>query len=160
MTTRIRAEIQAILRPAALPIANEGKWALIILLIAHVQTEISNVLTEIMPGIMTRKVDLFLCPWYTMPYQLNWWVKFLTNDIFEVLVFYAFAKVAKQYSEALFLCLVVMVAYHIIDLIMFLWNFKTSRYLMWDYLFTGFFMIKGLFKNYKPATIAKIKSLF
>lgn len=105
-------------------------------------------------------MNLFLCPWFNYSIPVCWWVKYLTNDVFEVLVFYAFAKVAKQYSISLFLVIVVLLFYHIIDLAMYLWNFKTSHYMMWDMLWTTYVFVRIALRKWKDETIAKIKSLF
>lgn len=105
-------------------------------------------------------MNLFLCPWFNYSIPVCWWVKYLTNDVFEVLVFYAFAKVAKQYSISLFLVIVVLLFYHIIDLAMYLWNFKASHYMMWDMLWTTYVFVRIALRKWKDETIAKIKSLF
>lgn len=131
-----------------------------LLIIGHLLTEVSSLLYDIWPKWGDTEVYWFLCPWYHMKMERKWYIKMAADDLLWVIVFYCFAKVAKQYSEYLFLAVFVLFCYHLVDLFFFWWNFKTSHYIYWDMLGTALLLIKGILKGYKPETISKVKSLF
>lgn len=133
---------------------------ILILVFSHLLTEASAICYEIWPQWSDRKIDPFLSPWYSNPMKIKWHIKFVCDDLCWIGTFYAFAKVAKQYSNFLFLTAIIFFCYHIMEVVMYFWNYKTSHYLYWDFLTTALLMIRGMFKPYKPETIAKIKSLF
>lgn len=131
-----------------------------LLIIGHLLTEVSSILYDIWPKWSDTEVYWFLSPWYHMKMERKWYIKMAADDMLWVITFYCFAKIAKQYSEYLFLAVFILFCYHLVDLLFFWWNFKTSHYVYWDMLGTSLVLIKGIFKGYKPETISKVKSLF
>ena len=136
------------------------KQCIVLLLVAHFLCEVPSILTELFPSWSIRKIDLFLCPWFHFKIKINWWLKYLSGDLFEIITYYCFAKVAKSYSITLFLIIFVLLVYHIIDTFFFFWDFKTSHWVYLDLLWTAGIFIRRCIKPYKPETIARIKSLF
>ena len=134
--------------------------AVIILLASHFLTEMASICYAIWPKWSNQLVDPFISPWYSYRFELKWHIHYVCGDLCWVGTFYAFAKIAKQYSTYMFITAVIFFCYHVIEIIMYFWNYKTSHYVYWDLLFTSCALIKGMFKPYKPETIAKIKSLF
>lgn len=133
---------------------------ILFLLIGHLITESASILQEISPSIGNKEVYWFLSPAYHNKMEICWYIKYSTQDLFEIITYYCFAKIAALYSTYLFLTVFVFFIYHVVDAILFWWDFKTSHYLYWDLLITAMFYIRGIFKPYKPETIARIKSLF
>lgn len=131
-----------------------------LLIIGHLLTEVSSLLYDIWPEWSDTEVYGFVSPWYHMKMERKWYIKMAADDLLWVIVFYCFGKIAKQYSEYLFLAVFILFCYHVVDLLFFWWNFKTSHYVYWDMLGTALILIKGIFKGYKPETISKVKSLF
>jgi hypothetical protein len=114
----------------------------------------------ISPSLCVKKVDPFLCPGYHNPMVLVWWIKYLTNDVELFLISYAFCKISAKISNYLFLVSVIFFGYHVLDCLMFVWNFKRYDMLYFDVMWTVLLLVWSVFKGYKPETIAKIKSLF
>lgn len=133
---------------------------IIILIVAHFLCEVPSLLWELFPKWSEVKVDWFLCPSFHLSIKRDWYMRYLSVDVFELLTYYCFAKIAKQYSTTLFLVIVVLFAYHIVDCLMYLWNFKTYHYIYFDLLWTAMILIRRCIKPYRPETIARIKSLF
>ncbi len=155
----IQAPIREILRQIR-RLDKPIRQCIILLLIGHFLTEVPSIMEHICPGINNKSVYWFLSPNYHKQWLIKNYLKNSTDDLLWIITFYCFAKIAKLYSTYLFLVLVVFVVYHIIDGLMFWWDFKTGHWFYWDLLFTAIIFIKGIFKPYKPETIAKIKSLF
>ena len=157
--TQIQARIQEV-RQILQSLNKVIRDCILLLILGHLLTEVSSLLYKIWPTWSDKEVYWFLSPSYHHQWARKWYIKSSTDDLLWIIVFYCFAKVAKQYSEYLFLCIFILFCYHVIDGLFFWWDFKTSNYLYWDLLFTAIVLIKGVFKGYKPETIARIKSLF
>lgn len=143
-----------------LPLPVVIKQCIVLLLVAHFLCEVPSILTELFPAWSIQKRDMFLCPWFHYSLKINWWMKYLSGDLFDIITYYCFAKVAKHYSVTLFLIIFVLLIYHIIDMFFFFWDFKTSHWIYLDLLWTAIVFIRRCIKPYKPETIATIKSLF
>lgn len=136
------------------------KDCFIILIGTHLLSEVPSLFCEINEKWACQKVNPFLKPGFNGEMELVWYLKFLFMEISDIATFYCFAKIAGFYSNTLFLILVVILGYHIVDLIMYVWDFKTNHYLFFDLLWTAMILIKSTLKPFKPETIARIKSLF
>src|SRR6186713_2345599 len=51
---------------------------------AHLITEISSILTELFPAWSDREVSYFVCPKFELKMPFNWWLKYLSDDVFNV----------------------------------------------------------------------------
>jgi hypothetical protein len=136
------------------------KRVILLLIGAHFICEVSSIITEIWPVQSRREINWFISPQFEAKMPMNWWLKYLSDDVFNVVIFYCLGMIAKHVSNVLFLVCVVFLSYHIIDLIMYLWNFKTGHYFYFDLLYTAIIFIKLAVNGYKPETLARIKSLF
>lgn len=133
-----------------------------ILLGAHLLTEAPSILTDLYPGWSRQIIDPFLKPGFHLadPLPLNWYLKYMLDDVFIIMVFYCFAKICLMISTIFFVIALIYLGYHLLDLCMYFWDFKNTHVFYWDMLFTAMVLTKGAIKGYKPSTIAKIRSLF
>jgi len=136
------------------------KKTILLLIIAHFLNEVSSIVTELWPHWSRKEVDFFIKPGFHALMPLNWWIKYLSDDIFNIITYYCLGVIAKHVGNILFLICVIFLSYHIIDFIMYFWDFKTSHYFYFDLFYTSFIFIKLSIKGYKPETVARIKSLF
>jgi len=139
------------------------KWiqhAVVILIAAIAQTYTAIIVNWLFPAWSNRQIDLFLCWWYHNKMYPTWYLYYISQDIEKLLITYAFAKVAANLSNYLFLVLVIILGYRIIDVLMLVWNFKRYELIYVDLFWTMLTLIWTVFKGYKPETISKIKSLF
>jgi|ERR1700748_9541 len=107
-----------------------------------------------------RIVDPFLCPWYSNPMKLKWFIYYCSQDLAWVFSSYAFCKCAVRLSDYLFLVSIILLGYQLIDAFMLFWNFKQSNLIYLDLMWTVLAFISSVFKGYKPETVARVKSLF
>lgn len=136
------------------------RQCIVLLLVTHFLCEVPSILTELFPKWAIQKKDLFLSPSFKYPIKINWWLKYLSGDLFEVITYYCFAKVSKHYSNTLFLIIFVLLVYHVIDAFFFLWDFKTSHWIYLDLLWTVGILVRRCVKPYSERTIGRVKSLF
>jgi hypothetical protein len=136
------------------------KKVILFLIVAHFLNEVSSIITEIWPKGSRREVSFFLKPGFEAPMPLNWWIKYLSDDVFNVITYYCLGVIAKHVGNILFLICFIFLTYHVVDLLMYFWDFKTSHYFYFDLFYTSIVFIKLAIGGYKPETIAKIKSLF
>jgi len=168
---RLKDRTMAVLRRWMIPVAQTPiinlrslpvilKKVIILLIIGHFLLEVSSILTELFPKWSRKEVSLFVRPGFSAPMPVNWWIKYLSDDVFNVITYYCLTTIAKHVGNILFLICVIFLSYHIIDLLMYFWDFKTSHYFYFDLFYTAIIFIKLAVKGYKPETIAKIKSIF
>lgn len=112
------------------------------------------------PTLAEKKVNWFFSPWYSNPIPLKWWMKYFTSDLSSVLDWFAICKMLKWSGNTVFMIGVAFFVYHLLDLIFYLWNFKTSVLVYSDMFFSLFMVLRSIVKGYKKETVAKIKSLF
>jgi len=136
------------------------RQTVMILCAARVVCYTAVLLYWLSPSWCLKKVDPFLCPGYHNPMVAVWYVKYICNDIELLLLSYAFCKVCTRLSDYLFLVSVIFFIYHVIDVVMFVWNFKRYDLLYFDLMWTTLALVWSVFKGYKPETVAKIRSLF
>jgi hypothetical protein len=101
----------------------------LLLIFGHVLTEVASVLTRIWPEAMNQKVNLFWRGGFDM--ELYWYIKMSADDLLFTISFFVMSKIAYQYSFRLFLVCVVFFVYHLIDSLMFWYDFKTSHWFYW-----------------------------
>jgi len=139
------------------------KWirdVVFISIISRFVTYLSIFINWGFPTWANRKIDPFLCPGYHNPMYTTWWIYYFTQDLSWLLASYAFCKIASRVSNYLFLVGVIFFGYHLIDSIMYIWNFKQYSLLYIDIFWSMLLLIYTVFKGFKPETIARIKSLF
>lgn len=165
MTPKPKTTIAARIRIPILrlpPAPRAVKQSLIILVTAYCLTETPSLLDILIKDWVEQTGNWFLLPGFHLKHdrQLVWMLKACTDDIFVSAWIYVAAKIAKHYSDALFLVFFICWAYSLVDGVMLWIDFKTSHYVYFDLLTTCIILAKGVFKGYKPETIAKVKSLF
>lgn len=129
---------------------------------AHLMCEVPSVLTDLFPKWSIQVVDPFLRPGFHLsePLPLNWYLKYMTDDLFIFVTYYCIAKICLMVSDLFFLVALIYLGYHLVDLFLYFWDFKNTHAIYWDLLFTTIVMFKGIAQGYKPNTVAKIRSLF
>jgi hypothetical protein len=153
--------LTTILRLHRAPLAVKQCFALTV--IALCITEVPSLLNDVFPHwAQQERKDWFLLPGFELknPYQLVWLLKFSSEDIQKCLLVAMLAKVSKHFSIHLFLMFVILLAFCMIDASMLWINFKTWHLIYFDMVITAILLMRWIFKDYKPETIARIKSLF
>lgn len=107
-----------------------------------------------------RLVDPFLCPGYSHPFSISWFIKSITDDWEWILFVYAAAMAIKRVSDTVFLVFFIIFAYQVIDHLMFWWNYKTSYAMYIDIMWTVLILIWTAIKGHKKETLGRIKGLF
>jgi hypothetical protein len=160
--TRITTTIRRAIRTMTLQGVNwEIRICIFLLIGAEIlYEEIPSIITDIWPEWAKTKVHWFLSPWYHEKIKINWLIKFAFDDLLKIVIFYCLAKIAKQYSNSLFLVMVIFFIYHVIDFCMEWWNFKSSHYFYYDLLWITIFCVMQAVRPMKEETLARIKSLF
>ena len=121
----------------------------------------SSVLVQWLFPVWSGKiVDPFICPSYSNPMPSKWVIAYFCNDIESILLAYNFGRICVELSSYLFLVSIIFLTYHLIDGLMFWWNFKQYSALYVDMLWTALIFIWSVFKGYSPETIGKIRNLF
>lgn len=112
------------------------------------------------PAFISDKIDLFLCPWYHNPMHFKWWLYYLTEELAKFSFWLGCVKAIVNYSDLLFLVSVIFLGMRILDVLMYLWNFKEYDLMYADLFYILLTLIWTVFKGYNPEKIAKVKSLF
>ena len=136
------------------------KQAFIIVSAVHVLGEIPSILRDAWPKYWTVQIDPYLSPWFSMKVERVWYFKDITDEIEQIGTYYAFCKIALQYSVMAFLGIFIFFCYHIIDGLFYLWNFKQSHIIYWDLLWYAIVLQRIVIAPSKSDNLAKIKSLF
>lgn len=92
--------------------------------------------------------------------ERQWYLFFGGAKMFDLILCYVCAKIAVMFSDMLFLTLVVILGYVLIDNIMFWWDFNDDFYIYLDLFWTMIVLIRRCIAPYKAETLARIKSLF
>jgi hypothetical protein len=103
----------------------------IILIVGHLLTEVHGIIYDIYPKINTINLDLFWKKNFHFDLSLHWWIKDLCDSMLLIIVFFVMAKIAYQYSYTLFLISVIYMIYHVIDLCLFMYNYKQTKEIYW-----------------------------
>lgn len=139
------------------------KWirdCVVLAILSRLITYAAVFLERINKGLANKTVNPYLCPWYDNPMKLKWYIKFASDPIAWVLISWMICKITMRVSDYLFLVSVIFLGYHLLDTIMFFWNFERYELIYWDMILTAVILTWSIFKRYQPETIAKIKSLF
>lgn len=155
MTDQIRIQINHA-RRSPKPV----RQALLIIAGIHILSEVPSVLRDCYPKYWTVEIDPYLSPWFHLKVERCWYLKDITEDIEKIGTYYAFGKIALQYSVAAFIGVFIFFCYHCIDGLFYLWNFKQSHLLYYDLLWYAIILHKLAISPSKSDNLAKIKSLF
>lgn len=110
-----------------------------LLIFGHLLTEASTLLEYFFPDVANQKVN----PWLDKSYvfygdkegiPLKWFIKYLTDDVLWVIVFFCLSVIGYQYSYRMFLVGCVFFVYHLFDTFMLLYNYKTFKWLHWAWI--------------------------
>lgn len=136
------------------------RQALIILAVVHIFGELPSILRDAYPMYWTKEIDPYFSPWFHLKVERCWYLKDLTDEVEQIGTYYAFCKIALQYSVVAFLGIFIYFCYHVIDGLFYLWNFKQSHVLYWDLLWYIIVLQRIAISPSKADNWAKIKSLF
>ena len=109
----------------------------VLLITAHLLTELWAGVYWFYGGELVY-IEPFWSPYYDFPEPINqkepgidiyWYIKDLTIDFLWCVTFFVLAKVSYRYSFTLAKIGYIWFGYHVFDLFMYLWNFKTSYWL-------------------------------
>ena len=159
MIHQIRAQRREALRRLH-RVNKEVRHTVFISIAARLVTYAAVCVEWIFPKWANKTVDPFLCPGFSCPMKAKWYIYYASQNVAWFLMCYVFCKVCLNYSNHLFLVSVIMLSYHILDAVLFVWNFNRYGIMQVDLMWTALALIWSVFKGYKPETIAKIKSLF
>lgn len=107
----------------------------VLLIVFLVLTELHSIVDALFPAEAQKKYDLFLSPSFHMKLSVQWYLKFVFDDLFLIVFAFVGAKVAYRYSYKLFLVMWVIFGYFVFDLASFFWNYKSSFRAYWAVLF-------------------------
>lgn len=62
---------------------------------------------------------------------LTWWIKYNTDQLLWVVVFFVLCKAAQEHSRRVFNAASVFLLYHLMDWFMMWWNWKTDNWWSW-----------------------------
>lgn len=119
----------------------------VLLMIGHLSTELASGIEYLYKGEIFY-VNPFFDPDYEFPeakdtpdgtINLYWYIKYVTDDFLWCVTFFVMAKIAKMYSFRIFLVSCIFFAYHVFDLFMNVWNFKS-----YHWLYVGVYIAVGL----------------
>lgn len=133
---------------------------IVLLIIGHIATFIAAIVYKIWPQWSLEKSDWFLSPWFKMEMGHEWYLKLTGDYLLNVITYYLLAKIAAKFSESLFLIAVIFFGYHVIDLIMFYWDFNGGFYMYLDLLWTCIILIKYAVLPVSDEKMGRIKSFF
>lgn len=136
------------------------RQAFIIVTIVHVFGEIPSMLKDAWPKYWTVYIDPYFSPWFHFKVERCWYFKDITEEVEQIGTYYAFCKIALQYSVVAFLGIFIYFCYHVIDGLFYLWNFKQSHVIYWDLLWYVIVLQRIAISPSKADNWAKVKSLF
>ena len=136
------------------------KDCVILVIAGHVFTYMAAVIIRVWPEWSRVNVDCFWSPSFHMKMERAWYIQFGGQGLCDIITYYLLAKIAANFSDALFVVFLIFFGYHIIDFLMFWWDFNTQFYIYLDLLYTAIVLIKYALVPYKPERLSKIKSLF
>lgn len=130
------------------------KLNIILLVIAHILTEAGEVI-EKWPSMKYAKVTPFIN--YKWPHDpdglyLTWWVKYNTDTLLLVTIFFVCMRVFARYSLRLWLCSLMLLCYHLIDLFLLWYNYRTGHATYWAVAITMIGCLLSLLAKDKKLT--------
>lgn len=126
------------------------------LIIAHLQLSIAPTLVRIDRKYAESYIDPFLSPSYTFPSYndapkgkiiRSWWIKYVTNDLYRMIVFFVLTMVCLRYSFLLGRVAAIFFLYTIIDHALLWWNYRSSG---WHYLVINITMVIAAISLFLP----------
>lgn len=141
-------------------IHNTIRDSIILIVAAHVLTFMAAILMHICPEWCKIKEDIFLSPWFNMKMERVWYVQFGGQGLSDLITYYVMAKIAVKFSDVLFVVCLIFFGYHLIDVIMFWYDFNGQFYIYLDLLWTAIALVRYAVHPYRPERLARIKSLF
>lgn len=100
----------------------------VILIIGHLLTEAYPFLPA---AWREKQLDIFIKPGFHMPLNFSWYMKFMADDLLTIGVFYIMTQMAKLINRTLFYISSIFLVYHVVDAMLFIWNFKRSTEIYW-----------------------------
>lgn len=104
----------------------------LMLIIGHGLTELHSIVYALDPTLADTEMDLFLDPSFKFDLSFQWYVKMFMDGFLNLLMMFIIAQLARDYSKVLFWVAVVYALYHILDLFMFVWNYKRTVGVYWS----------------------------
>jgi len=98
----------------------------IALIVFHILTEAHSILRYRDQALADSELDLFFSATYKMLLAVKWYLKMGFDDLLIISTYFFFAWVAGKYSRRLLMIVSLWFFYHLADLYMFWWNYKTS----------------------------------
>lgn len=106
-----------------------------VLLIAfHFFTESHSIVSAVSKELGDREYDWFLSPSYERGLPLKWYLKMNFDSLLVLVILFLWHRTALYQSKRLFFTLAVWVLYHMADLSLFWWNYKSSWPTYWSML--------------------------
>lgn len=101
-----------------------------LLIVGHLLTEAHSIFCALWKELQTLVVDIF---WVKPSYDVTfpWWIKGITDDILWCIVFFVGAVCTRHWSQKLYFINVIYFFYHVIDLGLFLYNYKQTTMVYW-----------------------------
>jgi len=93
----------------------------------HVATEIHSLIS---PAIALQELDLFFSAIYKRMLTIQWYLKMSFDDVLLIFTYFFAAWLSGKYSKRLFMIVTQWFFFHLADLWMFWWNYKSSY---WTY---------------------------
>lgn len=101
----------------------------VVLLISHCLTEAYMLVWLIWPSTANTKLNLFISQDNTPNMSVLWYLKDLSDGVLWAVTYFFFAFVALMTSRKLFIILCILTLYHCLDGFMYMYNYKSSRWL-------------------------------
>lgn len=127
----------------------------IILIVGHLLTELYMLVWAMDESSATTMLKPF--PKDSTEISVLWYIKMFTDELLWCLTYWAFALVAKRYSNVLFSVVMIFFMYHIADFFMYLIAYKNFRWLY--ILMLAFDVTAVLFLIFQKEKTTKYKSL-
>lgn len=103
----------------------------LLLIIAHGLTEAHSILAALY-SIKDVAYDVFVSAKFKMLLPLQWIIKMNGDDLLLVIIFFTCAFIAKKYSKRLSLIILIWGVYHIVDMLLFWYNYKSNPITYWN----------------------------
>ncbi len=114
----------------------------VLLILSHALTEVHSLILFLWPETEHISIDWFWSPTYHMDLNILWYIKMSMDDICWCTTFFVMAKIAYRYSFKLFLIACIFFGYHVIDTVLFWYNYKSSYFVY--YFLLGMVIISVL----------------
>lgn len=99
--------------------------------------------------IAEMKVDLFLCPYPINYVSVEWYFKMLCDDLNLCIIYFALSRISFRISDALLFVTSIFFFVHIIDVLLFMYNFKVMAAFYWILLIAIILSIMALLTKHR-----------